>query len=179
MTVRSSFWLVGAGVGILLFATFALAVPNETSALMLTPMIPPGPAVFLAPGDRVVLGTLESETRLEDPLRGKRVLINACGGTTTPVYWIEKLRDRDPDTRIRAAQALGEMRDRTAVGALIRGLKDGDRNVRLAVVRALARMGPRANAAGPALRQMRTEDDAHLHEEVGRALEKIGATSQK
>lgn len=133
----------------------------------------------MAPGNRVVLGTLETATRLNDLPRGQRVHINACGGTTTPTYWMEKLGDRDPDTRVRAAQALGEMRERAAVGALVRALKDGDRNVRLAAVQALGRIGPLAVAAAPALRQVLTEGDARLRDEAGRSLEKIGAVGQK
>jgi hypothetical protein len=63
--------------------------------------------------------------------------MNACAGKTTPGYRIERLRDRDPDTRVRAAQALEEMRDRTAAPALLHALRDTNPNVRVAVVQAL------------------------------------------
>ena len=170
---------IAAGVGILLLAASALAGTDERGALMGQPTTPRTAARLTAPHDRTALDALDNVARPDDRPRSKRVLINACGGTTTPGYWIEQLKDRDPDTRVRAAQALGEMRDRTAVAALARALKDGDQNVRLAAVRALGRIGPRANAAAPALRHVLTENDAHLREEAGWALEKIGAASQK
>jgi len=114
-----------------------------------------------------------------DRPQGERVLRNACAGITGPGYWIEKLSDRDPDTRARAAQALGEMRDRTAVPALVQALRDANPNVRIAAVRALGRLGPGASAATPVLRQMLAEEDRRLRDEVSRSLEKIAPASPK
>ncbi len=53
----------------------------------------------------------------ENRPQATRVLMNARAGKTTPGYRIERPRDRDPDTRVLAAQAFEETRDRTAVPA--------------------------------------------------------------
>jgi len=125
------------------------------------------------------LGAARGETRPDDRPQSKRVLMNACAGKTTPGYWIEQLRDRDPDARARAARALGEMRDRTAVAALVQALGDANQNVRIAAVQALGRLGPGATAATPVLRQMLAEEDRRLRDEVSRSLEKIAPASPK
>lgn len=75
-------------------------------------------------------------------------IMNACAGTSTPSYWIEKLKAEDPHTRATAARALGESRQGEVVPALLQALNDTDREVRLAVVRALGRIGPQAKGAG-------------------------------
>ncbi len=107
------------------------------------------------------------------------LLYQARPGKSTPAYWVDNLRRGDPDTRVLAAQALGEMRDRTVVSALTHSLKDPVRRVRIAAVRALGRIGPGARAAAPILREMLAGKDEGLRDEASRSLEKIEASIQK
>jgi HEAT repeat protein len=108
-----------------------------------------------------------------------RVLMNACAGKTAPDYWIEKLKDRDPDARVRAAQALGETRDSAVVPLLVHGLKDPNLDVRLAVIQALGRIGPGASGAVPALKEMLAEKNGRLRDAVSRSLENIRSADLK
>lgn len=101
-------------------------------------------------------------------------IMNACAGTNTPSYWIEKLKAEDPHTRATAARALGELRHEEVVPALLQALNDKDREVRLAVVRALGRIGPRAKGAAPALMGMRQDADPEVRAEVAGVLKQIG-----
>lgn len=100
-------------------------------------------------------------------------IMNACAGANSPSYWTKKLQAEDPHTRATAAQALGEFREEAVVPALVRALNDQDREVRLAVVKALGRIGPRARAAAPALTRMRADADPELRAEVAGTLRKL------
>lgn len=106
-------------------------------------------------------------------------LLNACAAKTKPDYWIRKLKRGDPRTRATAARALGEMRDEAAVPALIQALKDTNPEVRLSVVQALGRIGPKAQGAVPALRGMRADGDLRVREELTRSLENITQQRQR
>lgn len=100
-------------------------------------------------------------------------IMNACAGSNRPKYWIQKLKAADPHTRVTAARALGELREGTVVPALIEALNDKDGEVRLAVVKALGRIGPPAKGAVPVLSRMREDADAKVRGEVVRALKQI------
>lgn len=168
--------LIAVGTIVLLTAAFALvAEGDERGSLTRHSSTPQGAASLAVRDDGPSLGTAEVEHRPQDVRR----LMNACAGKTTPSYWIEKLRDRDPDTRVRAAQALGETRDRTAVPALVHALNDANQDVRVAAVRALGRIGPGASRAVPALRAMLAENDERLRGEVSRSLEEITLADRK
>ena len=172
--------LIAVGITILLLAASVLpAVGDERSSLMRQPMTPHGVAGTAVRDGRTSLDTPGSQAPTEDRPQGRRVRMNACAGKTALGYWIEKPRDEDPNTRVLAAQALGDMKDRTAVPALIRALKDTNQSVRVAAVQALGRIGPGASAAAPVLRQMLGEQDGLLRDEVSRSLEKIASKSQK
>lgn len=101
-------------------------------------------------------------------------VLNACAGKPESGYWIERLTAPDPRTRSLAASALGEMRAKTAVRALIRALDDGDARVRRAAVDALGRIGPDAKAAVPALTRVLSDDDAAIRATAQRTLDRIG-----
>jgi HEAT repeat protein len=100
-------------------------------------------------------------------------LMNACAGVGGPTYWIQRLKAPDPGTRVSAARALGESREGTAVPALIRALNDSDAEVRLAVIRALGRIGPSAKGAVPVLTRMREDEDSRVRAAVVGALGRI------
>jgi HEAT repeat protein len=106
---------------------------------------------------------------------GAGPILNACAGKPEPDYWIKRLTAPDPRTRSLAANALGEMRARTAVAALIRALEDGDAHVRRAVVEALGRIGPDAKAAVSALTRALSDDDPEVRAKARQTLERIGA----
>jgi HEAT repeat protein len=106
---------------------------------------------------------------------GAGPILNACAGKPEPDYWIKRLTAPDPRTRSLAANALGEMRARTAVAALIRALEDGDAHVRRAVVEALGRIGPDAKAAVSALTRALSDDDPEVRAKARHTLERIGA----
>lgn len=100
---------------------------------------------------------------------------NACAGAIEPDYWVRRLTAADSGTRARAASALGEMRARAAVPALVRALDDTDPRVRRAVVEALGRFGPDAKAAVPALTRALSDGNAEIRVSAQRTLERIGA----
>ncbi len=106
---------------------------------------------------------------------GAAPILNACAGKPEPDYWIKRLTAPDPRTRSLAASALGEMRARTAVLALIRALDDGDARVRRAVVEALGQIGPAAKAAIAALTRALSDDDPEVRVKARHTLERIGA----
>ncbi len=89
--------------------------------------------------------------------------------------WIQDLKDKDADTRQRAAGALGHIRrSRAVVPALIEAVRDNDYQVREEVVVALGRLGPRAQSAVPALIEALKDKDGGVRERSADALGKIG-----
>src|SRR6266699_260108 len=64
-------------------------------------------------------------------------------------YWIERLRDKNPDVRYQAASALSsvEATDRALLPALTAAIKDPERRVRLRVVTALSAFEGEVSAA--------------------------------
>ncbi len=81
--------------------------------------------------------------------------------------------DDDPAIRVQAADAMGRIGDRVAVPALIARLHD--RDARIAIIRALAKMRDH-RAVGPLWSLVR-EDNLELRYEVFRALKSIGRAS--
>lgn len=104
---------------------------------------------------------------------GPGPILNACGPPARPDYWMKKLTDEDPGLRAMAARALGEIRDRGAIPALIGALRDRSPEVRIAAAQALGRFGPDASLAVPALKQLAADSDRRLAGEAERALERI------
>lgn len=78
------------------------------------------------------------------------------------------LKDKEPKTRIEAAQQLSKMCDQRAVGPLIAALKDEDPLVRVAVVEALGHLGDRA-AIEPLIEAVQ-DQDWRVMMALGRAL---------
>ncbi len=104
-----------------------------------------------------------------------RPILNACAGNPGPGYWSTRLAAQAPRMRSRGASALGKMRAKKMVPALIRALDDGDPRVRGSVVEALERIDPDAKAAIPALRRTPSDDDLEIRAMAQRTLERIGA----
>jgi HEAT repeat protein len=87
---------------------------------------------------------------------------------------VRSLQDKDPSVRWAAADALGQIGDGAApaVAALTAALSD--KAIRPAVIHALGQIGPRSQAAAPALAQILKEDDAAARWTVASALVRIG-----
>jgi HEAT repeat protein len=89
--------------------------------------------------------------------------------------WIQDLKDKDADTRQKAAYALGHIRrSRAVVPALIDAVHDSDYQVREEVVVALGRLGPRAQSAVPLLIESLKDKDGGVRERSADSLGKIG-----
>jgi HEAT repeat protein len=102
----------------------------------------------------------------------------ACGqdagsAAAALAYWTARLGDPDPAIRALAAGALGETRSMAAVTPLGRALDDPDPAVRLAALRGLARVGPLARAAAPAVRRLVQSGPPDLREEAERTLARL------
>lgn len=93
--------------------------------------------------------------------------------------WIQDLKDKDADTRQRAAYALGHIRrSRAVVPALLADMHDPDYQVREEVVVALGRLGPRAQSAVPALIEALKDKDGGVRERAADALGKVGCENE-
>lgn len=88
---------------------------------------------------------------------------------------IEALKDRDPNTRRRAANSLGILGPHAAgaVPALIETLKDKTDLVRSAAVKALGKIGPKARAAIPALTETLHDEEPTVRAAAADALKRI------
>ncbi|MDB5308863.1 MAG: hypothetical protein JWO38_3065 [Gemmataceae bacterium] len=115
------------------------------------------------------------------------VLVAALGGCarTKPTqaggkpvdYWVEALRNPDPQVRKEAVFKLGNVgpADPAAYPAVVGAIRDADPKVRCEVILALMKFGPRAKEAGPTLGDLKAHDpDARVRSHASRALEKIG-----
>jgi HEAT repeat protein len=93
---------------------------------------------------------------------------------------IQKLKDKDTDTRRDAARQLAEMgpEAKPAVNALTAALKDGDLFVRRFAAQALGEIGPNAEAAVPNLSAILkdSKERKEVQEAAAIALGKIGAS---
>lgn len=89
---------------------------------------------------------------------------------------IKALKDKYPKTRMLAACALGQMKNKStvlAVPALIEGLKDEYVFVREYAIEALGKIGPLAKDAVPALLKLLNYKDRYIEETIAWSLSKI------
>jgi HEAT repeat protein len=93
---------------------------------------------------------------------------------------IEQFRDKSyPMRRIRAAQALEELRDRRAVDVLIEGLRDDSVNIRKFSAKALLKLAD-AKAAGALIERLRDRNEHWMTRRYAAiALGKIQGTRAK
>jgi HEAT repeat protein len=118
---------------------------------------------------------------------GLCALLAGCGskqptmiGGKSVDHWVRTLHDPDSRMRKRAATKLGNAgaAEATVVPALIEALKDRDAGVRAEAILALARIGPAAREAEPALRELATNDrDATVRASAAKALENLHSGS--
>ncbi len=66
-------------------------------------------------------------------------------------YYLRKLKDPDPFTRVKAVQALGEIRDPISLEALLQQLRDENVYVRTYAIEALAKIGQKDARTVPKL----------------------------
>ena len=105
----------------------------------------------------------------------------------------ERLHDTDSDVRRRAVGALSwitvwenEKNDFKAAPALVKAIPalvdvlehDHDESIRADAAKVLGRIGPRASAAVPALRDATKDQSAWVRSEAGEALTKVLANRQ-
>jgi len=83
------------------------------------------------------------------------------------------LRDRDPNIRVVAAHALGNVGGEAALDGLIAALSDKSPLARAAVAFALGAMGPGAAASAPQVRQRLADPDTNVRVASARALWQI------
>lgn len=89
-------------------------------------------------------------------------------------FWLEAIEGADGNQRYEAILALG--REPDAIPALAGRLKDAVPFLRHLAAVELARFGPEAQAAVPALTQMLTDDDRSCRQAAKDALERINAS---
>jgi HEAT repeat protein len=96
------------------------------------------------------------------------LLLSGC--TPEPRYegqtasaWRARLKSRTLDDRWRAAEALGHLTppDEESIQALAEATRDPETAVRFHAVQALARLGPAAASAAPALRERAEKDPTY------------------
>lgn len=93
-------------------------------------------------------------------------------GTAATGYLLEKLQDRMPSIRARAAYVLGVTGDPAAAESLVACLKDPSREVRVQAIQALS--GIRSEESLPKLLELFEEDDVELSEYILMAVEQFG-----
>ena len=86
---------------------------------------------------------------------------------------IEDLKNRDRDVRALAAKALGEIKDKSAVPALIGALKDKDSKVRAEAATALGVMRDKLSAFKPLIDAVFIEKNKDARNQMYNALDKI------
>ena len=86
---------------------------------------------------------------------------------------IERLKHEDPEVRYWAVLYLEHIADAAAVPALIEVLTYDENDLRGAAAKALARFGPEAEEAVPALRSAAQEEDAWISTTAAYALRMI------
>ena len=129
------------------------------------------------PGETLVLelvNRLRGEHR--DPSLLNAVLpLLASGAWDTLAPLAELASDKDPEVRMYASQALGNLKDRRAIPVLVRSLDDANVNVRYHVIEALANL--RASEATDALVRIAESRDFFLAFPALDALRAIGDPS--
>lgn len=126
------------------------------------------------PNDKIFTGMISS-LRSEDNagLRNAAVEVLTKLGSLSVPFLIDAFKDNDRDVRKFIADILGDINDKRAVSALVRGLSDSDENVTLASVEALGKLKDEA-AIEPLLAVLKGSGDNLLLYTIIKALEKIG-----
>jgi HEAT repeat protein len=96
------------------------------------------------------------------------VIATGCGPSTDDL--IAQLRDADPKTRLAAAHALVERRDETSD---VVAADDADSTVRELAITTLARIGPEAKDALPALESALRDENASVRTAAALAIDSI------
>lgn len=99
------------------------------------------------------------------------VAVGRIGGRRGRDLLIETLDHPDENYRARAADALGAMRDRSALNALLADLDDEEPLVVIAAAGALGNLGRRE--AAPGLRRLAAHPDARVRQEAEYALNRL------
>jgi HEAT repeat protein len=107
-----------------------------------------------------------------------RPAAEACGQApaalaSTVRYWGEQLGDPSPANRAVAVAALGETRSSAAVPLLAGALDDADEGIRLAALRALARVGSGAAPALGAIQRRLADPSADVRAQALRTLDAV------
>jgi hypothetical protein len=135
---------------------------------------PAGAAVRPRAGGGLLGAWIFAGLLLASPVVAAACAQDASSLASTVRYWAERLGATDPDARAEAAVALGETRSEAALPPLLVRLGDPDERVRLAVVRALARLGPAAASSTPALRALLADPSPAVRGAAGAALDALG-----
>jgi|LSQX01.3.fsa_nt_gb HEAT repeat protein len=94
-------------------------------------------------------------------------------GNSLPIL-LQALADADSDLRLLAVEVLAELESNEgALAALVAALDDPDRLVRITAVDQVARFGPKAKAALPALGRWLTDEDERFQLSAAAAIAKI------
>lgn len=94
-------------------------------------------------------------------------------------YYIKFLVDNDPNARYCAALYLEQAADKDSVPALIAVFGTEDNYLKGAAAKALAKIGPDAIAAVPALTEASNDEDSWVSTTAVYALEKIKGKKKK
>ncbi|MFH1233644.1 MAG: HEAT repeat domain-containing protein [Patescibacteria group bacterium] len=90
------------------------------------------------------------------------------------VAFIKQLKSWDPHLRKSAAEELGELHDLRAIPPLILALKDEDRGVRIAVVKALGNIDdPKVTALLPLCNALKAEQNSEVKEKMIEAIKEL------
>jgi hypothetical protein len=130
------------------------------------------PGLQAPPGQQATPGQQSPPGKQSQPgLQGSSVQSMPIKQQASPEL-ISRLKNKDSNVRQNAAEAIGIMRDETAMDSLIPMVKDPNRFVRQEVVRTLAKIGgPRSLAL---LTQALVEEkDEFVKDSIKRAMDKL------
>jgi HEAT repeat protein len=100
------------------------------------------------------------------------IVVAGCGKSTAD--WMEQLKSPDASLRLHAVNALGDRGgEETVVRALAGALHDPDDFVRREAARSLARIGPEASSATPALVAAQRDRRPAVRKAAVEALKKV------
>ncbi|MBI5042739.1 MAG: HEAT repeat domain-containing protein [Nitrospirae bacterium] len=126
------------------------------------------------PNDKIFIGLISSLRSGDNAgLRNAAVEVLTKLGALSVPFLIDAFKDNDRDVRKFIADILGDINDKRAANALVKGLSDPDENVCLASVEALGKLRDES-AIEPLLKMLKTGEDNLLLYTVIKALEKIG-----
>jgi HEAT repeat protein len=130
--------------------------------------------MLVEPGQTLVMNLINRlrEEHRDPALLNSVLPLLASGAWDTLVPLTELTSDNDAEARMYAAQALGNLKDRRAIPALMRLLEDADTNVRYHAIEALVRL--RASEASVRLAAIAESGDFFLSFAALDALRTIG-----